>query len=117
MKKNITKPKAFYHSVIDVQKIHAHLEKVELKKDEHLQVWDLIEETIHIRILDTILEKLPEKKHEEFLEKFHKNPQDKKLLLELESEIKDIKKHIHESYIQLEKETLEDINKIIKMEK
>ena len=82
MKKTVTKPKAFYHSIIDVQKIHSHLEKVGLDKEEHLQTWDLIEETIHIRILDTILEKLPEKKHETFLEKFHKNPHDKKLLLE-----------------------------------
>jgi len=109
MKKTISKSKAFYHSVIDVQRIHSHLEKVGLDKEKHLQAWSLIEETIHIKILDTILAKLPEKKHQDFLEKFHKTPHDPKLLLELEKEIKDLKKHIHESFTKLEKEIFEDL--------
>jgi len=112
MEKTISKPKAFYHSVIDVQKIHSHLKKVGLDEKKHLQVWDLIEETIHIKILDTILAKLPEKKHQSFLEKFHKTPHDPKLLAELEKETKDLKKHIHESFVELEKEIFEDIENI-----
>ena len=92
------------------EKIHLHIKKAGLAAPQEKEVYSLIEETIHIRILDAVLEKLPADKHEEFLEKFHREPDDLKLMAYLRHHIADVEKHLKATFSKLEREILKDLN-------
>jgi Na+/phosphate symporter len=107
IKKKLKKP--FYHYLIKIERISLEVKKAGLTKDEEKEIWNLIEGTIHTRAIDAILEKLPNEKHEEFLEKFSQQPHDLKLLDYLRQEVKDIEAHLTKVFHSLEEEILSDI--------
>lgn len=102
--------KPFYHQWVKTERIYCHVQKAGLKKQEEEEIWSLIEETIHMRAIDAVLEKLPANKHEEFLEKFHREPDDLKLMAYLRHHIADVEKHLEATFSKLEREILKDLN-------
>jgi len=106
-KKTLNKP--FYHHFIRVEKIYIAVKKSGLRRNEEKEIWELVEETIHTRILNALLEKLPEGKHEEFLEKFSLRPDDTRLIDYFRQEATDIESHLEETFRSLEEEILADI--------
>lgn len=116
MAKKISK-KPFYHQWIRIEKVYMEVKKVGLSEGEEKEIWDLLEETIHTRVLDAVLEKLPEVKHEEFLEKFRQKPDDTALLNYLRAEIDDIENHLDKTFQELETEILKDITTSLTTEK
>lgn len=104
-----TKQKPFYHRYVQVDQIYVHIQKMKLKPEEEKKAWDLVEEIIHARFIDAVLDKLPAHKHETFLEKFAQKGEDKELLDFLETEIKEIHTHLQQTWVDLEKEITQDI--------
>jgi mannitol/fructose-specific phosphotransferase system IIA component len=66
----------FYDHLIDWEKIERALQSLSLSKEEHLEVLELIEESLHTEVLMVICTHIPKDHHEEFLGKFHTAPHD-----------------------------------------
>ena len=72
--------KIFYDQIIILNKIE---ETINLTIDSHedkLELWKIIDNITHNRILLRILEILPQKHHNPFLTRFHQAPFDDELL-------------------------------------
>ncbi len=101
--------KIFYDHLVVLEDIIVELDKYEIEAVEREELIQLADETLHHRILDVILTKLPKEKHQEFLIKFHQAPHDRGLLEYLKSEIADIEKLISEEAAKTKKELLAEI--------
>jgi len=102
-----TPKKPFYHPLIKTEKICLQLEKTNLQGEEYKEVLCLVEETINTRAISALLNKLPEEKHETFMEKFSEAPHSEELWDFFEE--KDIAKdYLSQAFRQLEEEILED---------
>lgn len=107
--KRKTFAKPFYHQWIRTERIYTHIQKIGLGEKEEKEAWSLIEETIHTRAIDAVLDKLPSEKHEEFLEKFRQKPDDTALFDYLRQHTKDIDVHLKKVFQTLEEEIIKDI--------
>lgn len=81
--------RVFYDHLIVIEDfdrtIGAHVDTHEQKQE----LWQLIDEILHHRIMGVILDKLPQEYHEEFLESFRIAPYNTGLLDYLREKIKD----------------------------
>lgn len=89
--------KLFFDDLINLKAIDDHIKKIAKSPDEKLEMWDLVDQIVHHKIMDTVLENLPTHHHEEFLDIYHQNPHNEILVFEY-----------------LHKKTGEDYKKIIK---
>ena len=48
--------------------------------EEREELWGLVDEIIHHKVMGCILDKLPRESHEEFLDMFHTSPHDEELI-------------------------------------
>ncbi len=110
MKKNkkINK-KPFYYRFVEVERIFVQLKKMDLLQEEKREILDLIGETIHTRVIDATLERLPREKHESFLERVVKDPTDPEIYSLLE-EVEDLESHLEKIFQALEEEILADLS-------
>ena len=79
--------KIFYDHLIVLEEIKIHIDKVTKSPEEKEELWQLVDEIIHHRILTSILGKLPEEHHQDFLNKFYKSPHDESLISYLNEKI------------------------------
>lgn len=104
--------KVFYDHLVLIEEITAELDAYSLPKEERAELLQLIDENIHHRVLDTILQHLPPQKHEHFLTKFHRSPHDQKLLEYLKQEINaDIEEKIKEEAKKIKSDLLSEIKR------
>jgi transcriptional regulator of NAD metabolism len=68
--------KLFFDHLINLDDVEIEIKKVTKTQEEREELWQIVDEIIQHRILGCILDNLPEKYHEEFLEKFHDAPYD-----------------------------------------
>ena len=102
----------FYDHLIILDEIDAEIKATAQSQGEKEELWQIVDETVHHRVMDAILSHLPREVHEEFLEKFAKSPHDRKLISYLREKIKDdIERIIHEEIAKLKKELLQEIHK------
>ncbi len=88
--------KLFYDHLVFREEISKELRKYNLTVQEHIELVQISDETIHFEILDVIFSNLPKQKHKEFLDKMHQRPHDVKLIEDLKAEINDIEAKIEE---------------------
>ena len=79
--------KLFFDHLVVLEEVDSEIKKIAETKEEREELWGLIDESVHHRVLDAILDKLPHSHHEEFLEKFHKSPHDETLMDYLKEKI------------------------------
>lgn len=103
--------KIFYDHLIQIEEIHIELDKYHLSVEERSELIQIIDETTHHRVLDTILTHLPKEKHEIFLKKFHAAPHDNSLLDFLKEDVKDIEDKIKLEAKKLKSEILSEIKR------
>ena len=72
--------KIFYDHLVELGKIDKQIKKVAKTSEEKEELWGLIDEIVHHKVIGCILGNLPRKHHEEFLGMFHKSPHDEELL-------------------------------------
>lgn len=100
--------KLFYDHLIILSDLEVEIKKIAETADEREELWQIVDEIIHHRILGCMLGYLPEHHHHEFLEKFHQAPHDEILFDYLKEKIgKDVELFIEKEINNLENELLQ----------
>jgi len=82
--------KLFFDHLVELKEIDKQIKKVAKTSDEREELWGMVDEMIHHKVMGCILDKLPRENHNEFLEIFHKSPHDQELIISyLKSRISD----------------------------
>jgi hypothetical protein len=66
--------KVFYDKLVALEHIEKEINKLAETKEEKEELWKIVDEYVHHRMLGCILGKLPHAHHEEFLAKFVEKP-------------------------------------------
>jgi hypothetical protein len=102
----------FYDHILHLEHLSAYFASLDIYKEEKEELWHLIDEMLHHRILTAILDKLPGDHHENFLSKFTENPADHGLISYLNELVgEDIETHIVQEIALFENE----IGELIKL--
>jgi 3-dehydroquinate dehydratase len=72
--------KLFFDHLVEMKKIDKEIRKIAKTPEEREEIWALVDEMVHHKVMGCILDKLPRPHHEEFLEIYHKSPHDEELL-------------------------------------
>lgn len=72
--------KLFFDHLIELKEIDIQIKKISEIQEEREELWGLVDEMVHHKVMDCILDKLPKNHHEEFLDLFRKSPHDGDLL-------------------------------------
>ncbi|HLD91961.1 MAG TPA: hypothetical protein VI795_01045 [Patescibacteria group bacterium] len=104
----------FYDKLVVIKSLDKKIEKLTESGDEKQEMWQMVEEIIHHKVLGCCLDHLPKEHHSEFLDMFHKAPHDENLLKYLSKKSKtDMKKVIKQEIKDLTKDLLLlDSNKV-----
>ena len=106
--------KIFYDHLVVLEEVTTILKTYQLSNDEHEEIVELMNKTIHHEVLSVILKKLPAEKHKDFLKMFHVAPHDVKLLDFLKNEIENIEEEIKTVAEKVKKEFLVEIKRATK---
>ncbi len=79
--------KLFFDHLVSLEEVEKEIKKVSASKEEKEELWQLVDEIMHHKVMGCILDKLPRDNHEEFLEMFHKHPHDEGLIDYLKEKI------------------------------
>jgi len=102
--------KIFYDHLIILDEVEVEINNLELEQDEKEELHNLIEETLHHRVLSRVLEVLPKQHHEGFLVEFKKRPHDGALIDYINERIDEsVEKHVSEEIDKLKQELLKDL--------
>ena len=74
--------KLFFDSLLDLKEVDKEIKKIAKTSEEREELWGLIDEIIHHKVMGCILDYLPKENHQEFLEMFHTHPNDEEYLFE-----------------------------------
>ena len=97
----------FFDKLIVLDKLDLHIKKKYESNEERQELWQMVEEIIHHKVMGCCLDHLPKEHHNEFLDLFHKSPYDENLLKFLSDKTKkDMKKIIKEEIKMLTKDLL-----------
>lgn len=97
----------FFDKLITLDKLDIHIKKKYQSNEERQELWQMVEEIIHHKVMGCCLDHLPKENHNEFLDKFHKSPYDENILTFLSDKTKkDMKKIIKEEIKLLTKDLL-----------
>jgi hypothetical protein len=77
----------FYDDLLDLQKVEKGIKKVAKTKPEQEELWQMVDEIVHHRLLGCILTHLPDEHHSEFLHHFSSRPHDENLFHYLQERI------------------------------
>jgi len=72
--------KIFYDHLIILEEVEAEIKDMAETSEEREELWQLVDEIIHHRVLGCIFGCLPEEHHHHFLTLFHKTPYDCELI-------------------------------------
>lgn len=92
--------KLFFDHLIELKKVDHQIKKVAKSAEERQELWALVDEIVHHKVMGCILDRLPRESHEEFLEMFHARPHDEEYLFEY------LKKKVGENIEELIKQEI-----------
>lgn len=72
--------KLFFDKLINLKEIDKKIKKTANSVEEREELWVLVDEIVHHKVMGCILDKLPRAHHEEFLGLFHQSPHDEELI-------------------------------------
>ncbi len=96
----------FYDHLIAMSDVERKIKKIARTREEKEELYSLIDEIVHHRVLGSILSRLPESHHKEFLDHLARAPHDTNLLVYLGERISEdveefIKHEIHTLSVEL----------------
>jgi hypothetical protein len=104
--------KIFYDRLIVLEEVEAEIKKAAQTQEEKEELWGLIDEIIHHRVMGTLLDRLPRDNHEDFLVRFHKAPHDDSLMDYLSQQIgENVEELIRREIGELAYELIKEIRK------
>src|SRR5690242_2235582 len=68
--------KLFYDHLLSLTQIELVIKQNTSSKEEQEELWQLVEDMLHHKVIHIILDNLPREYHNEFLEEFSKAPHD-----------------------------------------
>lgn len=74
--------KLFFDHLVELKEIDREIKKIAKTAGEREELWGLVDEIIHHKVMGCILDRLPREHHEEFLELYTGRPHDEKLLFD-----------------------------------
>jgi hypothetical protein len=100
--------KLFYDNMLDLSQVEKEIKKHVKDAEAREEVYHLIDEIVHHRVLGCILDKLPAANHKEFLSRFSEKPHDQTLVKYLSERIAtDVEVFIREEMVMLGTELLQ----------
>jgi len=102
--------KIFFDRLIVFEEIEVEINKVSTTKEEKQDLWQIVDEMIHHKVLDLLLGKLPKAYHQEFMDKFLTAPHDETLFTYLNAKIgDDVEKLIKQELDNLASDILKEL--------
>lgn len=80
--------KLYYDHLIDLGELESYIKSVAQTLEEKQELWQIVDELVHHKIMECVLDQLDEEFHGEFLRKFHEAPHDETLIEYLTQKIK-----------------------------
>ncbi len=68
--------KLFFDHLLSLDTLDKEIKKIAKTSEEREELWLLVDEIIHHKVFEVILDRLPKDSHQEFLEMVHKSPHD-----------------------------------------
>lgn len=100
--------KIFYDHLIDLSEVEKEIKKNIKDPEERAEIYQLVDEIIHHRIVGCILDQLPEVHHKEFLTQLSERPHDENIFLYLKDKIsQDVQDFIRREMYNLGSELLQ----------
>lgn len=97
----------YYDRLLVLSGLDKKIKKMSASSEERQELWQMVEEIIHHKVLGCCLTHLPEEHHHEFIEMVHNSPYDQKILKYLDEKTKkDMKKIIKDEIKVLTKNLL-----------
>ncbi len=104
--------KIFYDNLLDLGEVEKAIKKAAQTIEERDELWQIVDEIVHHRIMGCVLDRLPIQHHPEFLERFEKTPHDESLLGYLKEKIgENVEELLRQELGNLAYELLEEIKK------
>jgi hypothetical protein len=102
--------KIFYDHLIILEELEVHIKAKAQSPEEKEELWGIIDEIIHHRVMGRILDTLPDRFHEEFLTKYHEAPYSEDLTLYLNHRIEgDIEEEVRSEINLVTQEILSEL--------
>lgn len=79
--------KLFFDGLEAFENLEKEIKKIAGSAEEKSELWHLVDDLVHFKMLDSILEKLPQESHEEFMTKYHERPFDNEIVGYLKGKI------------------------------
>lgn len=74
------KRKAFYSSLVDLEDLEAEINNFPLSDEERYEIIHIVDDILHHKVMDSIMNILPVEHHKKFVEWFSQTPHDQELL-------------------------------------
>jgi hypothetical protein len=74
--------KLFFDHLLELKEIDKKIKDVATTSEERDELWLLVDEIIHHKVIGCILDNLPNTHHHEFLDIFYKSPHDTSQIME-----------------------------------
>ncbi len=102
--------KIFYENLVTLTKIEKLIKDSSMTSLEREELWKIVEEILHHRIMGCVLDSLPSEHHDEFLAKLANDPRDEGLIDYLEEKTgTKISEKIRQEIVAIEEEILKDL--------
>lgn len=102
--------KVFYDELVVLDHIEKEVNSVAKSKEEKEELWSIIDEYVHHKVIGKILHKLPSEHHEEFLKNFIDEPHSANHFKYLAEKIKeDVEEFLRLELYQIGEELLSSI--------
>jgi hypothetical protein len=103
--------KLFFDHLIELTEIDRLIKKAAKNASEREELWAIVDEIVHHKVMGCILDKLPKGDHEDFLNLFHKSPHDTSAIFDyLSLKVgKDMESLIRKEIDNLNNELIEDL--------
>ncbi|MBI2404816.1 hypothetical protein HYV22_01400 [Candidatus Gottesmanbacteria bacterium] len=102
--------KIFYDHLVAIDELVIELDSLDAVARQ--EIINLMDETLHHHVLDTILTHLPQEHHTAFLERFHRSPHDPELLIFLKQYmVIDIENEIRKTSQKIKRNLLSAVKK------
>lgn len=110
--------KLFYDHLIALEDVEEEIKNVAETEEERHELWHIVDEIIHHRMLEFFLDHLEEHYHDEFLHNFHEAPHDELHLHFLNENIEgEIEEMIRDEVKNLGSEILQKLQDNLEREK
>lgn len=105
--------KIFYDHLIDLSTVEKEIKKNIKDPEERAEIYKLVDEIVHHRIVGCILDELPKSHHNEFLTKLSDRPHDDNLFIYLKEKLSvDVEQFIRREMYDIGSELLQLIKPI-----